>query len=197
MLNQKIIVLNQKIALKPCWTTRCYSLDCVKMIDRHDNNIPMFIYLLPSKRHNNNREVKIKMLNNTNDDNDNKKLPPIPPYYKQPSRAEWALDEALANSDPFVDKANDCWKDGHRVPAKNPTRYLRAFAYRLVQCGMTGCEVDQMLPQLPCFGFDPKTHSKWIHACCYQKKVLDRYKNSTLTLTNTEKIWNLFQTIFW
>ena len=41
--------------------------------------------------------------------------------------------------------------------------------------GMTGCEVDQTLLQLH-------------HACCYQEKVLDRYKNSTPTLTNTEKI---------
>ena len=122
MLNQKI-ALSQKIVLKPPWTTHCYSLDCVKMIDRHDNNIPMFIYHPPSKRHNNNnnREVKIKMLNNTNNDDDNKKLPPIPPYCEQPSQAEGVLDEALANSDPFVDEANDRWKNGHRVPAKNPT----------------------------------------------------------------------------
>ena len=61
------------------------------------------------------------MLNNTNNDDDNKKLPPIPPYCEQPSQAEGVLDEALANSDPFVDEANDRWKNGHQVPAKNPT----------------------------------------------------------------------------
>ena len=64
------------------------------------------------------------MLNNTDNSDDNGKLPPIPTYYdypSQPSQAKAVLDEALANSDRFVDKANDCWKDGNRFPSNNPT----------------------------------------------------------------------------
>ena len=61
------------------------------------------------------------MVNNNDDDgDDNSKLPPAPTYCEQPSQVEGVVDEAVANSDPFVDKANDHWRTGHMIPAKNP-----------------------------------------------------------------------------
>ena len=132
------------------------------------------------------------MLNNTDNSDDNGKLPPIPTYCEQPSQpsqAEGVLDEALANSDRFVDEAN--------LPAQNPTgmsydhegterknvyndkgnllpppRFLEGIHQ---SCAMKGCKMDQTLVQLPCFGWDPVTHAKFIHPCCYQQKVLDKY----------------------
>ena len=82
----------------------------------------MFIYLPPSKRqhNNNNREVKLTMLNSTDDDDDNRKPPPIL-YYQQPSQAKTMLDEAQAYSNPLVNQANNCWRTGHTVLARNPS----------------------------------------------------------------------------
>ena len=191
-------------------TTRCYSLDSVKMIHRHENNIPIFIYLPPSKGPHNrrNKKLRIRMVNNNNnnvddDDGGGGKLPPIPTYCEQPSQAEASLgqmfhtDAARENSDPYVDKVADRWKIGHTVPAKNPTgmTYDEVGTERVIvynkdglaipaprmperyqqRCSIAGCRNDQMLPQLPCWCYDPKTHARWVHRYCFQEKVLDKY----------------------
>ena len=64
------------------------------------------------------------MLNNTDDDDDNRKPPPILPpilYCQQPSQAKTMLDEAQAYSNPLVNQANNCWRTGHTVLARNPS----------------------------------------------------------------------------
>ena len=131
------------------------------------------------------------------------KLPPIPTYCEQPSQAEASLgqmfhtDAARENSDPYVDKVADRWKIGHKVPAKNPTgmTYDEEGTERVIvynkeglaipaprmperyqqRCSIAGCRNDQMLPQLPCWCYDPKTHARWVHRYCFQEKVLDKY----------------------
>ena len=127
-----------------------------------------------------------------------RKAPPIlPEYCQQPSQAEeTSLDEAKANSDPFVDQENNRWRTGHTVPAKNGTgmTYENEGTERQIvynnkgiglppprmpdgyqqRCSMVGCRVDQLLPQLPCFRYDPEKHDKWIHRCCFEEKILDR-----------------------
>ena len=145
--------------------------------------------------------------NNNDDDDDDGggKLPPIE-YCQQPSQAEAYptasptadREAAMENSDRYVDKANDRWRTGHTVPAKNPTgmgmRYDEPGTERKVvynkkgislpppnlpegyqqRCNMAGCKNDQLLTQLPCWNYHPDTHARMLHRHCYQK-LLDKH----------------------
>ena len=141
--------------------------------------------------------------NNVDDDDGGGKLPPIPTYCEQPLQAEasqgqmFDTDAARENSDPYVDKVNDRWRTGHKVPAKNPTgmTYDDAGTERVIvynsqgealppprmpdgyqqRCSIAGCKNDQLLPQLPCWRFHPVTHPRYCHRYCFQEKVLDKY----------------------
>ena len=141
--------------------------------------------------------------NNNVDDDGGGKLPAIPTYCEQPSQAEasqgqmFDTDAARENSDPYVDKVNDRWRTGHKVPAKNPTgmTYDDAGTERVIvynsqgevlppprmpdgyqqRCSIAGCKNDQLLPQLPCWRFHPVTHPRYCHRYCFQEKVLDKY----------------------